>query len=214
MDDFVHCFLKGPALQRLVLNAVQNAIDYVTDPITDVVCSMINTPVCAMFTTTGLMPFVDKPNIALPYAHMTQEQRERVCELLQAGGGKDADAHAELHCNCVVLKFTRQQASTRLQAYDVLLAMCQLVLGECSAEDSVSQLAICNVLLQRVRSSVHLPHDTFVHLYAQMRSMYPALQETDIQKQGQLLAPQANAVPAGEAQGTSGGGAGAEALGF
>eukprot|EP00961_Rhodomonas_salina_P233225 3151860-Rhodomonas_salina.1 len=128
---------------------------------------MINTPVSAVFTTTGVMPFRDCPSIMFPFVYMTQEQKSYIFESLNAL--TENAGRYTLRSNCVELLFDSRAGSTRLKPHDVLLCLCKAVMaGQADVDHQRKRLAMCNVLLQRVRCNVHLTHDVFVFLHQRL----------------------------------------------
>lgn len=181
MNQFIETFLQGETLERLFTHACNHASTFVHDPLTDTASLMVNTPVSAVFTTTGVMPFRECPSIIFPYVFMTQAQKDYVFDSLQNTGGNNVRFVRK--SNCVELVFDGRNGGTRLKAHDVLLCLCTVVMrGHTDVVQQRKRLAICNVLLQRVRCNVHLAHDVFVFLHQELRTLFPLACRAGVQK--------------------------------
>jgi hypothetical protein len=186
MDEFIATFLAGDALRALMVHACNHAVSFVADPITDSVCSMLTAAVNPMFSATALMPFCEKAHIALPYTLMTPAQRTYVYRLLG-----DARHGLIRRNNCVEVRFDGAGKKPQsLPAFDVLLAMCEMVM-QSSGEDAGERrkrLAVANILLQRVRCNVYIAHDVFVKLQARVRDVFPEASLGGVQEEAAAAA--------------------------
>ena len=170
MQRFADTFLAGESLVALFTYSCNASISFVEDPITDVVISMLRAPVMCVLSAKGLQPFRGAPNIVLPYVNMTAAQRALLVELLT--GAEDGSVKCARRNNCVELLFESAPARP-LAARDVLLCMCDAVVRSEDSADGRRRLAVCNILLQRVRGSVNVAHDVLVFLHTRVRSMLP-----------------------------------------
>lgn len=196
-------FLRGDALSRLLVHSIRNAASYVTDPITDTVCTMINTPVAAVFGVNGLMPLQHTSSIVFPYAYMTAEQRAYISERLLTGDATAGVVSLASRSSCVEVIFAhRTKAGTFISAGEILFCMCEGIIGTRPADgdtERLQRLNVCNVLLQRIRCSVHVAHDVVVGLQARLRVLFPVGGAEFLQK-ARVVAVGSDAASVGEAQ--------------
>ena len=202
MDAFVHMFLRGESLSRLFVHNVSNAASYVSDPITDTVCTMINTPVAVVLSANGLMPLQHTSNIVFPYAYMTRPQREYICALLDDAAGETTLAR---RCNCVEVRFAQQpKTDTFIGAGEVLFCMCDSLIRPHAdgGTEQMQRLNICNVLLQRVRCSIHVSCETVVGLQSRLRVLFPTGRASLLQEEAASVIARNHASAAAKAEGS------------
>lgn len=139
------------------------------DPVPATVLTMISCPVHIQLTAIGWQPFKGK-DLTFPYQRMTVAQREtlkRTLENEKAGWG--AYEHA------LVL---RQQPGVRLQALDVLEALCTTILHSTVYPDRRLRVAVCNIILQRVQANMPVEKATLRALNERLFPSDPATEST------------------------------------
>ena len=199
MEEFIKTFLSSDSLSYIFTHTCNSSIGYVSDPITDTLCTMIKTPICTTLTTKGLMMFRQAPNITLPYSHMNKDQKKLLMELLSEHNQHNVTVSKIQNSVNVTFKCeTRPEVYTDVS--NVLLCACTLIMDEVKrvgtllGEDEKllrsKGLSICNIILQRVRSVTHIKHDVFVHLYADIHDMFPDIVNDVIQKDTYIPAGQ------------------------
>lgn len=95
LSRFVQLFLQGDELVHLMRHFCNTSMGQVVDPITDVVCVMITSPLQIVITEVGVAPFKDRPTRVYPFVEMNEGQRTFLREIVQshldcADGGKRA----------------------------------------------------------------------------------------------------------------------------
>jgi hypothetical protein len=96
LSRFVELFLRGDELVHLMRHFCNTSMGQVVDPITDVVCVMITSPLQIVITEVGVAPFKDRPTRIYPFVEMNENQRTFLREIVQshldcADGGKRAN---------------------------------------------------------------------------------------------------------------------------
>lgn len=179
MDAFVGLFTDPCTLETLIARACNHAAPYATDPITDVACAMIRAPLEISVSSLGLVMFKDVPNIVLPFGQMRPEQKLCLHELI-SDPGPDRAVVSRSSCLCVT--FPGETKSRRLDVKDVLIAVCSAIMNG-SGVGVVSprtKLALCNLVLQRIGSVVHISHEVFVFLYERMHENFSVEADPDL----------------------------------
>lgn len=183
MDCFVQNFLNPKSLARIFVNASNSANAYVVDPVSDIVCAMLNNPIVCVLSTTGLMPFKNTPNIILPYSYMDNAQKTYLRTVLEE---RNKSSSCTRKSNCLEIHFDHKtkQSPTHLKPETILLVMCESIIATAMGDttEEHKRLAICNILLQRVRCSVNLRHDIFVYLQTQLQDRFPKSETCKLQK--------------------------------
>ena len=164
-------FADTASLQVLIARGCNQALPFVSDPITDLACSMIRAPLEVCVSLQGVQMFKEKPDIVLPFACMRPEQRAFLHDML-------ANSH-QLHTlavrnNCVCVKFASATTKPRrLSVRDVLSAVVKAIMqGQAvSVINETIRTSLCNLVLQRIGSAVHISHENFVFLFQYMREM-------------------------------------------
>lgn len=179
MQEFVKQFSDFYTLERIICRACNHATPYTTDPITDVACTMIQTPLDLCISTQGLLMFKDIPNIVLPFSHMRADQKNFLNELLSEGNSEHKIC---VRRNCIVVTFASVQAKYRLYVQEVLLAVCSSIIKAQSISNLTNnkKMAICNLIIQRIASTVHISHEDFVLIYDKMHGFFSCANVTDI----------------------------------
>ena len=93
LSRFVELLLRGDELVHLMRHCCNTSMGQVVDPITDVVCVMITSPLQIVITEVGVAPFKDRPTRVYPFVEMNEGQRTFLREIVQshldcADGGK------------------------------------------------------------------------------------------------------------------------------
>jgi len=182
MDTYKKTFFSGDALKRLFVYFCNNSLPYNTDPITENIGCMLSQPLSVILSRKGLIPFKNSPNMIFPYTHMTITQKRFLNSLIE-----DSFNTVTKLCDCVVVTFPHKPGQQEfIPQFDLLVCMCVAVLGDISTLEKSKQnrkIAICNIILQRVRGAVQIKHDVFVFLNTQIQCMFPEITDSFIQKQ-------------------------------
>lgn len=153
---FVDKFLRGDSLCRVIVYLCNNCQGTVTDPITSVLHFMITSPVQVTLTQVGVAPFRDRSTLVFPYRLMTEEQRSLLRSFVEniENEVSGSVASVQIGGGCVLSK--PSQENVYLESVDVLLAFCQTVSMSKTHKSRATQRAVCNIVLQRIGSLVHL----------------------------------------------------------
>lgn len=125
-----------------------------TDPVTHTILTMLSCPIHLQLTAIGWQPFKGK-ELTLPYQRMTSEQKDVLRAALpspQAASCWRVHEHA--------ITYHSQTPPEHLKAIDVLEALCTTILRSKAYADRRLRVAVCNILLQRIQSSVQIDKST------------------------------------------------------
>jgi hypothetical protein len=149
------------------------------------------------------MPLQHTSSIVFPYAYMTSAQRAYISERLLAGDAAAGVVSLTSRSSCVEVIFAhRTKAGTFIGAGEILFCMCESIIGTRSADgdtERLQRLNVCNVLLQRIRCSVHVAHDVVVGLQARLHVLFPVGGAVFLQK-APMAALESHAASVGETQ--------------
>ena len=143
----VSAFFTGDSLSRLLTYLCNTRAPGAWDPITATVLEMLSGRLQLCLSPAGLVPFRARPSMVYPFHMMSKEQKEFLREALER-------REAYCVCNDAVLFYHRQGEPEHLDTVSVLGAMCRSVLASRVHEDHRVRVGVCNILLQRVQSSV------------------------------------------------------------
>eukprot|EP00961_Rhodomonas_salina_P089550 1204244-Rhodomonas_salina.3 len=182
MNTFLTEFLDEGTLQRLLIHACNNATPYLVDPVTDIVSTMLRSPLEIMLCSTGLMPFKNTPNIVLPFNLMTPVQRKSLNDLISSSLSNTNNSTIKFRSNCILICFNGvKRKLQQLTVESVLMSMCSAIMNSTSFVhiDKKKRVALCNILLQRIGCEIHIKHETFVYMHEQMRKRYDLKDKAD-----------------------------------
>lgn len=179
LRKFISLFLEGEQLQKVMKYLCETSLGQVTDPITDVVCVMITSPLAFVITEVGVAPFKDKFTHVYPYSHMNREQRAFIRSVVEShrdsagsvSNTKNATASLQMGGGCIIEIPNSDHANNKgqqrnqplyLKAENVLECLCRSVIGNSttSGGEKWKRHGVCSIILQRVSSSIHIPRET------------------------------------------------------
>ncbi|EKX35102.1 hypothetical protein GUITHDRAFT_118755 [Guillardia theta CCMP2712] len=160
MDRFVEMFLRGEALRGMLLYMCNSCTVEINDPITHTLCTFMTTPVSLCVTKTGLAPLKDCNMAILPFGCMTPEQKaflNGAINEMQAGGLATLSTQMG---GGGMAQLNYRGPKRYLPAEDVLTQFCAAV--RCSGSHLGPEIKdnVCNIVIQRVCSMVHVPRST------------------------------------------------------
>jgi hypothetical protein len=147
--EFLLHFFQGKNLQSTIVSLCKNINSgsiHTHDPISHNISIMLNTPWEIQLVANGLQPFKGK-DLLIPYHCMNTEQREFLLHILTM-----ADQWNKYEYSLIY----KHKKHGKLDTLDILEALCQLIQNSQKFPDERSRLAINNIILQRVHSSVPL----------------------------------------------------------
>lgn len=182
MEEYKTAFFTGTPLKRFFVYLCNNSFPYNTDPITENATVMLTKNLSLTLSREGVIPFKDVPNLIFPYTEMTYKQKMVLKSILECGHNIVTRL-----CDCVIVTWPGKSNSTlhRIDQEKVLLCLCDTVLEGGDSARALSlpkRLAMCNIILQRIRSSVQLKHEVFQSLNEYVKNMFPDIPKTFIQK--------------------------------
>ncbi|EKX33636.1 hypothetical protein GUITHDRAFT_147764 [Guillardia theta CCMP2712] len=169
---FTKLFLVGENLRDMMVYMCNTCTSDVQDPITHTICIFLSTPVRISITKIGLAPFQGFNTAIFPFFCMREEQKHLLLEILQfmqensratlstqmGGGGmatlKPDGQRIYLDTSEVIFQFfqaTKESERTGMKAH---------------VRDKV-----CNIILQRVCSAVHIPRRTLNEIMERAREL-------------------------------------------
>lgn len=140
-------FFTGESLTKILTYLCNTRAPGAWDPITATVLEMLSSKLQLCLTQTGLIPFRGRASMVYPYHMMTPEQKDFLRSALER-------REAYCVCNDALVFYHRQGEREHLETVPVLAAMCRGVLGSRIHEERRVRVGVCNILLQRVQSSV------------------------------------------------------------
>ena len=142
-------FFDRVGLQRLVTFLCNARLPGTWDPVTSTVLDLLTGKLQFCLTEVGLLPFKGKAGLVYPYHMMTQTQKTFLRECL---------CHRTLYCVCndSVVFYSSPGDPERLEAVEVLEAMCSRILASGIHSEHKVRVGVCNIILQRVQSVVPL----------------------------------------------------------
>jgi len=143
----ISTFFTGDSLARLLVYLCNTRAPGAWDPITATVLEMLSGRLQLCLSASGLVPFRARASMVYPFHMMSQEQKEFLREALER-------REAYCVCNDAILFYHRQGEPERLETVSVLGSMCKSVLASKVHEDHQVRVGVCNILLQRVQSSI------------------------------------------------------------
>jgi len=121
------------------------------DPIPNTIITMLNNPIHVQVTAVGWQAFKGK-EIVFPFHAMSEAQRSVFRDILTSVDQWNVYEHA--------MVYKHHRGAFHLHTLDVLEAMCSMILATTAYPDKRMRVAICNILLQRVQSSIHIDKGT------------------------------------------------------
>lgn len=170
LESYQELFLRGAALRNMLVYMCNACTAEIHDPITHTLCTFLTTPIAVSITKTGLAPFKDCNMAIYPFFCMTAEQKALLLSMLecmqrnnqailstQMGGGGMAVFHSKSprHYLDTVEVMTQFSIATRQHTSS---GMSPLVRDN-----------ICNIIVQRVCSMVHIPRSTLNEVMERVR---------------------------------------------
>ena len=146
-------FFSAKQIERSLVVLCENST-HTKDPVTNTVIIMITCPLQVQLTATGLQPFQGR-ELTFPYESMLPEQQRVLRGLLEQSG-------SWVRHECCLI-FSQREAVT-LPVLLVLEGMCRNILEGTVHKDRRVRVAACNIILQRVRSSIPLSKNTAAQL--------------------------------------------------
>jgi hypothetical protein len=160
-EEFISTFFTNDSLKHMLTYLCNTRQPGSWDPVTATVLDLLTSRLQLCLTATGLLPFKGHAELVYPYHMMSTEQKDFIRQALQDRASyticndavvfKNVDpckARKETSKNC------KDTSDLKLDAVQVLEAMCCKVLeSKIHAEHSV-RVGVCNILLQRVQSVV------------------------------------------------------------
>ena len=140
-----------------------------SDPVTHTVLTMLSCPIHIQLTAIGWQPFKGK-ELTFPYQRMTSEQRDVLRAALPASPSASL---WRVHEHAIT--YHPRAPPENLKAIDVLEALCTTILRGKAYADRRLRVAVCNILLQRVQSSVQIDKGTLRTLNT---ILFPAQEST------------------------------------
>lgn len=140
-------FFTGENLTRLLVYLCNTRAPGAWDPITTTVLEMLSGRLQLCLSSAGLIPFRGRASTVYPFHMMTPEQKEFLRAALER-------REAYCVCNDAILFHHRSGEPEHLETVSILAAMCRSVLASRVHEEHRVRVGVCNILLQRVQSSV------------------------------------------------------------
>jgi len=119
------------------------------DPVTHTVLTMLSCPIQMQLTAIGWQPFKGK-ELTIPFQRMTNEQRDVIRSVLS---DESRQAQWGVFEHALLIR-DRVSTATKLPVLEVLEAVCSSILLSQAYPERRARVAICNIVLQRVQSSV------------------------------------------------------------
>ena len=143
-------FFHLDGLQRILTYLCNARLPGSWDPVTSTVLDLLTGRLQFCLTAEGLVPFKGKAALVFPYHMMTQAQKSFL---------RDAVSDRDRYCICndALLFHACEGDPERLDQVDVLEAMCRRILASNVHKDYKVRVGVCNIILQRIQSTVAIP---------------------------------------------------------
>lgn len=186
MDAFVEAFLQGDALKSMILYMCNACTVEINDPITHTLVTFLTTPVSLCITKTGLAPLKDCNMAILPFGCMTPDQKALLIDVIQQMQESNLATLSTQMGGGGLAQLNYHGPKRYLPAVDILTQFCRAV------QESGSHLRpdikdnVCNIVIQRVCSMVHVPRSS---LAAVSRAVSRAVSCADYRADSQIAPP-------------------------
>jgi hypothetical protein len=117
------------------------------DPISSVMIVFLNTPIHLIVHETGVSLFSGKSTMIYPYYNMSEKQKQCIIELCQQP--------SEYNILNQTIVFKRTPNHSILAPIDTALqVMCSKILASKYITDKKTQIAVCNIIMQRLQGYI------------------------------------------------------------
>lgn len=156
--QFHSLFLRGANLRNMLSYMCNSCTSDIHDPITHTICMFLSTPVRINITKTGLAPFQDCNTAIYPFFCMDQHQKSFLLDVLQYMQERSCASLSTQMGGGGMATLNGGGSKTYIDTSEVI---CQFFHATKDSEKIGMKQAvrdnICNVIIQRVCSSVHIP---------------------------------------------------------
>lgn len=171
---FTELFLEGENLRDMMVYMCNTCTSDVQDPITHTICTFLSTPVRISITKIGLAPFQGCNTAILPFFCMREEQKRLLLEILQfmQENGRATLSTQMGGGGMATLKTTLNPNGQRvyLDTSEVIFQFFQATKeSERAGMKAQVRDKVCNIILQRVCSAVHIPRRTLNEIMERVR---------------------------------------------
>lgn len=182
MHSIVDTFLQGDMLCKILNYYCNLSVGQIVDPISETICMVIKTPVQLVITEVGVTLFKDKNTHVYPYALMTKDQLDYIRNILfQARSVTDhkgaVRAGIQMGGGCII-RFIAKSAPIFLVPVDVFKAFCSSVFRSKIHTNNTVRYNFCNIVIQRVCSSIHLSNSVRQAIFANLDEIRDAAEKT------------------------------------
>jgi hypothetical protein len=148
-------------MQRsLAILCENNQKEAAHDVVTHIVLNLLSHPVHVQMTAVGWQPLKGK-ELTFPFSQMDLPQRQALKAMIEEGGEHWLTyEHAITYRHPCALK--------TLKPLDVLQALCDSILTSKTYTDKRLRVAVCNIILQRVQSSITIERPVQTQLNARL----------------------------------------------
>lgn len=163
---FLELFMTGERLRRMMVYICNACTADIRDPITHTVCLLLTSPIVLNITKTGLAPFRGSNTSVYPYGCMDREQVEFLLECLDVMQRGDlAVLSTQMGGGGMATLVVHEEKRYASQA-EVLTQLC-IAVGETQVlKKRVMKENLCNMVIQKVCSVVHIPRSTLAEVQA------------------------------------------------
>ena len=120
------------------------------DPVTHTLLTMMSCPLQIQLTYVGWNPFKGK-DLSLPFHFMNDHQKETLKSILTDDLRKN---DWQIHENAVTFRDSQSESTFFIDPLLVLEAVCTTILTSDVYPDRRMRVATCNIILQRVQTSI------------------------------------------------------------
>jgi hypothetical protein len=150
-----------PRMQRsLAILCENNQKEATHDVVTHIVLMLLSHPVHIQMTAVGWQPLKGK-ELTFPFSQMDLQQRQTLKAMIDEGG-----EHWLTYEHAIT--YRQKSALKILKPLDVLQALCDSILTSKTYSDKRLRVAVCNIILQRVQSSITIERGVQTQLNARL----------------------------------------------
>jgi len=168
-NRFIQLFMTGERLKRMMIYICNACTADIRDPITHTICLLLTSPIVLNITKTGLAPFRGSNTSVLPYSSMDKEQKEFLLECLDIMQSRDMAVLSTQMGGGGMATLVNEEKRYISQA-EVLTQFCVAVNETSVLKKKIMKENLCNMVIQKVCSVVHIPRSTLSEVQAILNS--------------------------------------------
>jgi hypothetical protein len=157
-EAFIDAFLHGDGLQRVIAQLCNTCGPHLTDPITHVLYTFLNSPIEFTISEQGFCPFSNEATLIFPFKVMTKQQ-QRLVDEMQLPINRNSAGTKLLMGGARVFCYFEKMGKYYVSHTQALTAFCLLTMSQPDYKKQ-QKLQACNIVVQRVASMTNITNAT------------------------------------------------------